>query len=87
MIQPVPMTQGAQAPALSQQLVPASQCLLAVQSGRSLSDVLPQVPSALRPGVQALLFQVLRQLGLAEALRQQLAQLRAQLSADDGQPF
>ena len=102
MIQPVPMTQGAQAPALSQQLVPASQCLLAVQSGRSLSDVLPQVPSALRPGVQALVFHALRQAGMTAALVKLLANrapsppvrallqlalaLMPELSADEGAP-
>jgi 16S rRNA (cytosine967-C5)-methyltransferase len=42
------------------------------QQGQSGSVVLQEVPSALRPAVQALLFQVWRQLGRAHALRDQL---------------
>ncbi len=42
--------------------------VLAVEQGRSLSEVLPQLPAPLRPGVQALTFHVLRQLGTARAL-------------------
>lgn len=45
----------------------------AVEQGRSLSEVLPQVPQPLRPGVQALAFQVLRHLGAARAMGRQLA--------------
>lgn len=48
--------------------------MLAVEQGRSLSDVLPQVAAVLRPGVQALTFQTLRQLGAARALGRQLVQ-------------
>lgn len=44
-----------------------------VAQGRSLSELLPAVPAELRPGVQALTFQVLRQLGTARALVAQLA--------------
>jgi 16S rRNA (cytosine967-C5)-methyltransferase len=44
-----------------------------VAQGRSLSELLPAVPPELRPGVQALTFQVLRQLGTARALVAQLA--------------
>ena len=40
----------------------------AVQAGRSLTDVLPTVPSPLRPGVQALTFHALRRLGSTAAL-------------------
>lgn len=43
-------------------------CVRAVEQGQSLADVLPQVISALRPGVQALTFHVLRHLGTARAL-------------------
>ena len=46
----------------------------AVEQGHSLSDVLPQVASELRPGVQALTFHVLRHLGMARALVDQLVQ-------------
>lgn len=48
--------------------------MLAVEQGRSLSDVLPTVPQALRPGVQALSFATLRQLGAARAVARQLVQ-------------
>ena len=44
-----------------------------VAQGRSLSELLPAVPAELRPGVQALTFQVLRQYGTARALVAQLA--------------
>lgn len=47
--------------------------LQGIRDGRSGSVVLDFVSPALRPGVQALLFQVLRTLGRAEALRRQLA--------------
>ena len=61
------------APALWQQLGATAQALQAVRAGHSSSTALAAVPASLRPGVQALLFQVLRQLGRAQALRQQLA--------------
>ena len=64
----------ATAPTLATQLHWTAQCVLAVEKGRSLSDALPQVPAALRPGVQALTFTVLRQLGAARALGRRLAQ-------------
>ncbi len=47
--------------------------LLAVRSGVSGTVALGQVDGALRPGTQALLFQVLRSLARAEHLRRQLA--------------
>ncbi len=62
------------APTLATQLHWTAQCVLAVEQGRSLSDVLPQVASALRPGVQALTFQTMRQLGAARAIGRQLVQ-------------
>lgn len=46
---------------------------MAVEQGRSLSEVLPQVAAGLRPGVQALSFQVLRHLGAARAVASLLA--------------
>ena len=61
------------APALAQQLQATAQALRAVWDGRSLSDVLPRVPSPLRPGVQALVFQALRQSGCTAALLRLLA--------------
>ena len=45
----------------------------AVRDGRSLTDVLAQVPAAARPAVQALSFHVLRWLGSATELRALLA--------------
>lgn len=59
--------------ALHQQLWRVAQALQGIQEGRSGTAVLEQVPSSWRPGVQALLFQVLRSLGRAQALRAQLA--------------
>lgn len=60
-------------PALWQQLDAVSTALQGVLHGQSSKTVLAQVPARLRPGVQALLFQVLRQLGRAQALRKLLA--------------
>jgi 16S rRNA (cytosine967-C5)-methyltransferase len=56
------------APSLSIQLLHTARCVHAVEQGRSLIDVLPQVDAGLRPGVQALTFHVLRHLGTARAL-------------------
>ena len=61
------------APALWQQLEEVAQALHGILGGQSSKAVLAQVPQRLRPGVQALLFQVLRQLGRAQALQKQLA--------------
>lgn len=61
------------APALSQQLAEVAQALQAILAGQSGTAALAAVPQRLRPGVQALLFQVLRQLGRAQALRAELA--------------
>ena len=47
--------------------------LQAIRGGQSGTTALVAVDAGLRPGVQALLFQVLRQAGRAEALRRQLA--------------
>lgn len=67
-------TRTTTAPSLSTQLHWTAQCVLAVEQGRSLSDVLPKVPAALRPGVQALSFASLRQLGAARMLGRRLVQ-------------
>ncbi|MDO8905574.1 16S rRNA (cytosine(967)-C(5))-methyltransferase RsmB [Hydrogenophaga sp.] len=53
---------------LAVQLRHTARCVQAVEQGRSLAEVLPQVPSRLRPGVQALTFHALRQLGTTRAL-------------------
>jgi 16S rRNA (cytosine967-C5)-methyltransferase len=66
-------TQGAAPIPLWQQLAAVAQGLQMILSGQSGNAALAAVPVRLRPGVQALLFQVLRQLGRAQALRKQLA--------------
>jgi 16S rRNA (cytosine967-C5)-methyltransferase len=66
------------APSLSIQLRATARCVRAVAEGRSLSDVLPEVPPGLRPGVQALTFHVLRHLGTARALVTLLADRKPQ---------
>jgi len=65
------MTQ-AQPVALWQQLQAVAHALVLVKKGTSGTAALDAVAPALRPGVQALLFHVLRQLGRAQALREQL---------------
>ena len=67
------MTQAPQTVALWQQLQAVAQALVQVRQGTSASVVVAAVPAPMRAGVQALLFQVLRQLGRAQALRTQLA--------------
>jgi len=59
--------------ALSRQLYAVAQALQGIRQGRSGTAVLEAVPPTLRPGVQALLFQVLRRLGCAQALARALA--------------
>lgn len=58
---------------LSRLLIHTAEAVLAVRSGRSLTDVMLQVPAVARPGTQALAFTVLRRLGSASAAREQLA--------------
>jgi len=65
------MTQ-AQPVALWQQLQAVALALVQIRKGTSGTAALDAVVPALRPGVQALLFHVLRQLGRAQALRDQL---------------
>ena len=54
----------------------------AVRAGRSLTPEIEAVPKDLRPGVQSLAFQVMRQLGRAVALREQLASKAPPPAAD-----
>lgn len=68
-----PSPPGGHGPALWQQLAAVALAFQAVRGGQSGTAALTQVDAALRPGVQALLFQVLRHAGRAEALRGQLA--------------
>jgi 16S rRNA (cytosine967-C5)-methyltransferase len=65
------MTQ-AQPVALWQQLQAVAHALVQICKGTSGTVALDAVAPVLRPGVQALLFHVLRQLGRAQALRDQL---------------
>ena len=58
---------------LWQQLAAVAHGLQMILAGQSGTAALAAAPARLRPGVQALLFQVLRQLGRAQALRKQLA--------------
>ncbi|MBP6903421.1 MAG: 16S rRNA (cytosine(967)-C(5))-methyltransferase RsmB [Burkholderiaceae bacterium] len=67
------MPAASPAPALSQLLAAVAEAVAAVRGGRSLTEALARTPPALRPGTQALAFQVLRQLGAALVLRQLLA--------------
>ncbi|MEI6734489.1 MAG: 16S rRNA (cytosine(967)-C(5))-methyltransferase RsmB [Comamonadaceae bacterium] len=63
-VQPIP---------LWRQLQSTATVVLAIRAGVSGTAALADVSAELRPGVQALTFQVLRSLGRAQALRQQLA--------------
>lgn len=67
---------------LWRQLQAVSSVLQAIRAGVSGTVALAEVPGDLRPGVQALSFQVLRSLGRAEALRQQLASRTPPPAAD-----
>lgn len=58
---------------LWRQLQAVATVLQAIRAGVSGTAALADVPADLRPGVQALVFHVLRSLGRAEALRQLLA--------------
>jgi 16S rRNA (cytosine967-C5)-methyltransferase len=51
----------------------AAQAVAAVRAGRSLTDALSRCPPDARPGTQAIAFHVLRHLGGAMAVREQLA--------------
>ena len=68
--------------ALWQQLQATAGVLLAVRSGHATTASLDKLTPALRPGVQALTFQVLRSLGRAQALRQHLARRAPPPAAD-----
>jgi 16S rRNA (cytosine967-C5)-methyltransferase len=68
--------------ALWQQLQATATVLLAVRAGQATTASLDKVAPALRPGVQALTFQVLRSLGRAQALRQHLASRAPPPAAD-----
>ena len=64
---------GAASAALSRLLDATASALQAIRAGQSGTAALAATDAALRPAVQALLFQVLRNLGRAQALRRLLA--------------
>ena len=70
------------APALWRQLQHTARVVQATLAGQSMTAQLEAVPAPLRPGVQALSFQALRQLGRARALRALLAPRRPPPAAD-----
>lgn len=74
-------TAGKSAP-LWRLLQATASAVQAVRQGQSLTAQLEQVKPELRPGVQALSFQVLRQWGRAMALREQLASKAPPPAAD-----
>jgi 16S rRNA (cytosine967-C5)-methyltransferase len=67
---------------LWEQLQWVAHTLSQIARGTSSQTVLENVPSALRPGVQALLFHVLRQWGRARALRERLVQRQPERLTD-----
>lgn len=70
------------APALWQLLQATAQGVAAVRQGHSATRIIAEVRTDLRPGVQALLYQSLRYLGRATALRAQLARRAPPPAAD-----
>jgi len=58
---------------LSGLLLHVAAAVQAVRDGRSLNEALARCPAEARPGTQALVFEVMRRLGTAQALRRQLA--------------
>jgi len=71
-----------QAPALWRLMQLTAGVVQATVAGKSMTAQLEVVPAGLRPGVQALSFQVMRQLGRARALRQLLAPRRPPPAVD-----
>ena len=73
---------GASGVALWEQLAGVATALQAICAGQSGTAAMATVDAGLRPGVQALLFQVLRTLGRAQALRRQLVSRTPPPAAD-----
>lgn len=76
------MSETGQAPALWRQLQAGAAALAAIRAGTSGTAALEAVPGVLRPGVQALVYAALRELGRAEALRTLLAPRKPPPAAD-----
>ena len=69
-------------PPLWRLLQGAADVLVSIRAGRSGTAALNAVPVDMRPGVQSLSYRVLRELGRAEVLRQQLATRKPAPAAD-----
>ena len=76
------MSETVQSPALWRQLQCTASLVQATMAGKSMTGQLEAVPALLRPGVQALAFQVMRQWGRARALRALLAPRRPPAAVD-----
>ena len=76
------MTESEDNPPLWQQLQACAGVLMAIRSGTSGTVAIDGVASRLRPGVQSLVFQVLRSLGSAQVLRKQLVSRAPSPAAD-----
>lgn len=76
------MSETGLAPALWRQLQAGAVALAAIRAGTSGTQAIEAVPTLLRPGVQALVYAALRQLGRAEALRRLLAPRKPPPAAD-----
>ncbi len=76
------MSEPGQTPALWRQLQAAAVALAAIRAGASGTAAIEAAPALLRPGVQALVYAALRQLGRAEALRKLLAPRKPPPAAD-----
>jgi 16S rRNA (cytosine967-C5)-methyltransferase len=76
------MSEDKLAPALWRQLQAAAVALAAIRAGASGTAAIEAAPGLLRPGVQALVYAALRQLGRAEALRKLLAPRKPPPAAD-----
>ncbi len=76
------MSESGQAPPLWRQLQAGAQALAAIRAGGSGTAAIEAVPTLLRPGVQALVYAALRELGRAEALRKCLAPRKPPPAAD-----
>ncbi|MFN4351648.1 MAG: 16S rRNA (cytosine(967)-C(5))-methyltransferase RsmB [Hylemonella sp.] len=76
------MSDTGQAPPLWRQLQAGAAALAAIRAGTSGTAAIEAVPAMLRPGVQALVYAALRELGRAEALRRLLAPRKPPPAAD-----
>jgi len=71
------------APPLWQQLQASAKALRAVRQGRNHVQALADVSPAMRPAAQALVFAVLRQWGMTQAIQKHLVQRAPPAPVDD----